>query len=68
MSDNNCHLDHVEEIGDGDGDLHLDHVEEVGDGLLLNDWQGVKVAAEGIRKLCFVQPWSTCHLRKVKVR
>lgn len=45
----------------------LDHIEEVGDGLLLNDGQGVEVAAEGIRKLCFVQPGSTCHLEVIFV-
>ena len=27
---------------------HLDHVKEVGDGLLLDDGQGVKVAAERV--------------------
>ena len=68
MSAKNLHLNHLNEVGDGEGDLHLDHVEEVGDGLLFNNRQGVKVTAEGIRKLCFVQPWSTCHLRKAKVR
>ena len=43
---------------------HLDHVKEVGDGLLLHHWQGVEVPTEGICKLCFVQPWPTCDLKK----
>ena len=42
--------------------LHLDHVEEVGDGLLLDDGQGVEVAAEGVGQLGFVQPRPACHL------
>ena len=43
---------------------HLDHVKEVGDGLLLHHRQGVEVPTEGICKLCFVQPWPTCNLKK----